>query len=229
MNILGIETSSSWGSVAVVKDDRIVFASYLDIKVTHSERLLPQIDTALKQSVMELKDLDLIAISNGPGSFTGLRIGLAAAKGLCFSDEIPLYPMNTLKVLAGNLYGNELPILAFMDARMQEVYAALYTPDCKEIIPPCNALPLEFLSRIDQKVTLAGDGVAKYKAIIEASGIQYKTVPTHQNIPTAMTLVSLALLDNPSPVFNFQYISDLEPWYLRKSQAELNKISRNHE
>ena len=121
MNILGIETSSSWGSVAVVKDDRIVFSSYLDIKVTHSERLLPQIDAALKSSSLQISDLDIIAISNGPGSFTGLRIGLAAAKGLSFPHEIPLYPVNTLRLLAANLYGNEFPILSFMDARMQEV------------------------------------------------------------------------------------------------------------
>jgi tRNA threonylcarbamoyladenosine biosynthesis protein TsaB len=223
LNILGIETSSSWGSVAVVKDDRIVFSSYLDIKVTHSERLLPQIDRALKSSSLTISDLDVIAISNGPGSFTGIRIGLAAAKGLCFADSIPLYPVNTLRVLAGNLYGNELPIAVFMDARMQEVYAALYTPDLKEIIAPCNALPAAFLSKITGKVTMVGDGVKKYQQLITDSGIEYKTVMPHQNIPTAMTLVSLTMHDNPDLKFNFETISELEPWYLRKSQAELNK------
>ncbi|MCF7912900.1 MAG: tRNA (adenosine(37)-N6)-threonylcarbamoyltransferase complex dimerization subunit type 1 TsaB [Candidatus Cloacimonetes bacterium] len=229
MNILGIETSSSWGSVAVVKDDRIVFSSYLDIKVTHSERLLPQIDTALRSSSLALADLDAIAISNGPGSFTGIRIGLAAAKGLCFADEIPLYPVNTLRVLAANLYGSKLPILSFMDARMQEIYAALYTPDLQEIIAPCNAKPAEFLARIDQPVVIIGDGVIRFKDLIIESKIDYKTALPHQNIPTAMTLVSLILHDNPQLSFDFETISALEPWYLRKSQAELNKKTKRED
>ena len=223
MNILGIETSSSWGSVAVVKDDRIVFASYLDIKVTHSERLLPQIDTALKSSSMQISDLDIIAISNGPGSFTGLRIGLAAAKGLSFPHEIPLYPVNTLRLLAANLYGNELPILSFMDARMQEVYAALYTPFLQEIIPPCNAKPAEFLAQIDQPVIITGDGISRYRDLISDLKIKYKTALPHQRIPTAMTLVSLTMMEKPDHNFDFETVSSLEPWYFRKSQAELNK------
>ncbi len=223
MNILGMETSSSWGSVAVVKDDRIVFSSYLDIQVTHSERLLPQIDVALRQSKLSLANLDMIAISNGPGSFTGLRIGLAAAKGLCYANEIPLYPVNTLRLLAANLYGSELPIIAFMDARMQEVYAALFTPQLEEIISPCNALPADFLAKIDQRVIMAGDGVKKYHSIIEEAALEYQSAMEHQNIPNAFTLVSLILHERNPVSFNFDTISNLEPWYLRKSQAELIK------
>lgn len=223
MNILGIETSSTWGSVAIVKDDRLVFSTYLDIKLTHSERLLPQIDYALNQSKIKLGELDLIAVSNGPGSFTGVRIGLAAAKGLCFPDEIPVYPVNTLRLLAANLYGNKYPILPFIDARMQQVYAAIYDHELIEIIAPCCTDPLEFLSKIDQKVTIIGNGVDRYEDLIKENLMDFSVVPLHQSIPTAQTLVSLALYDKPDLEFNFQFISSLEPYYLRKSQAELNK------
>ena len=227
MNILGIETSSSWGSVAVVKDDRIVFSSYLDIKVTHSERLLPQIDIALKSSSLQISDLDIIAISNGPGSFTGLRIGLAAAKGLCFPDEIPVYPVNTLRLLAANLYGNKYPILPFIDARMQQVYTALYDHELKEIIAPCCTDPLDFLLKIDQKVTIIGNGVDRYEELVKKNLMDFSVVPLYQSIPTAQNLVSLALFDKPDLEFDFQFVSSLEPYYLRKSQAELNKNKEN--
>ena len=83
MNILALSTTSSSGSIAIYKEDHISYINHLDIKITHSERLLPQIDAGLKNSKIGIPDIDLVAIANGPGSFTGVRIGLATAKGVC--------------------------------------------------------------------------------------------------------------------------------------------------
>lgn len=223
MNILAICTTSSSGSIAVCKESKIVFSSYLDIKITHSERLMPQLDFGLKQAKLQLADLDLITVANGPGSFTGIRIGLATAKGICMGKEIPLYPVNTLELLAHNAYGTNLLILPFIDAKMDEVYAALYTAQMQEIITPQNAKPAEFLKMIDEPVLILGDGVQKYLSIIEASKIDYRSVLPHQHIPHASTLLSMALQLPQIPAYDFDFIADLQPYYLRKSQAELVK------
>jgi tRNA threonylcarbamoyladenosine biosynthesis protein TsaB len=223
LNILALSTTSSSGSIAICKDDIITFISFLDIKITHSERLMPQIDFGLKQCKMTMNDIDLIAIANGPGSFTGIRIGLATAKGLCMGKQIPLYPVNTLKLLAYNAFGTNLHILPFIDAKMDEVYAALYEPNMQEKISPQNADPFEFLQRINEPVLIIGDGVTKYTDKIKKSGIKHKTALPHQHIPMASTLISMALQLPEIPKYNFDEIADLQPYYLRKSQAELVK------
>ena len=118
MNILALSTTSTSGSIAIYKENSIAFISYLDIRITHSERLMPQIAFGLEQSNIELKNLDLVIIANGPGSFTGIRIGLATAKGICMAHEIPLLPVNTLELLAYNLFGSNRDILPFIHSRM---------------------------------------------------------------------------------------------------------------
>ena len=223
MNILAICSTSSSGSIAVCKDNMITFISFLDIKVTHSERLMPQIDFGLKQSKMCLDDIDLICIANGPGSFTGIRIGLATAKGLCMGKQIPLFAVNTLELLAYNFKGFHLPIMPFIDAKMSEVYAALYDGNINEIIPPQNAKPDDFLSKINNNVLIVGDAANLFKQQIETSGIEYQLGLPHLNIPMASTLISMSLDLQEIPKYDFEVISALHPNYLRKSQAELVK------
>lgn len=227
LNILAICTASSSGSIAICRDREISFISFLDIKVTHSERLMPQLDFGLRQCKITLADIDLIAVANGPGSFTGIRIGLATAKGLCMGKEIPLYPVNTLELLAYNAFGTNLPILPFIDAKMGEVYAALYSPEMKVLIEPQNADPAEFLSQIKEPVFMLGDGVQKYEKIITESGIEFIKALPHQNIPLASTLISMSLKLPEIPKYDFDFIADLQPYYLRKSQAELVKEERD--
>ncbi len=226
MNILALDASSTSGSIAISKNSRISFSIYLDIRITHSERLMPQIDFGLKQCQIEVQDLDLICLGNGPGSFTGIRIGLATAKGLCMGNNIPLKPFNTLEMLAYNVYGHELPVLTLLDAKMEEVYAALYSSRIKEIIPPQNAKPIDFLNQIKEKVVIVGDGAIKYKDIIDKSGIQYELALPHQNIPLASSMISMIQKLKKIPEFDFDFIANLEPYYLRKSQAELAKFGK---
>ncbi len=222
MNILALCTTSTSGSIAIYKENSIAFISYLDIRITHSERLMPQIAFGLKQSGIELKDVDLVTIANGPGSFTGIRIGLATAKGICMAHKIPLLPINTLELLAYNLFGSSRQILPLIDARMGEVYAALYSSHIEQLIPPQNVKPADFLQKISKPVVIVGDGLASYRKIIERSEIDFESALPHQNIPLASILISIALR-NPVPDYNFDQISELEPFYLRKSQAEIAK------
>jgi tRNA threonylcarbamoyladenosine biosynthesis protein TsaB len=183
---------------------------------------MPQIAFGLEQSNIELKDLDIVTIANGPGSFTGIRIGLATAKGICMAHEIPLLPVNTLELLAYNLFGSNRDILPFIDARMGEVYAALYSSHIKQLIPPQNVKPAGFLQKISKPVVIVGDGLASYRKIIEQSKIDFLPALPHQNIPLASTLISIALR-NPIPDYNFDQIAELEPFYFRKSQAEITR------
>ncbi len=223
MNILALDTSSSWGSVAVSRNDRLVCISYLNIKATHSERLILQIDKCLKDSDMCLDELDLIIYSNGPGSFTGLRIGLATVKGICTAKQIPLFPVNSLYSMAYNLFGCQADIVPFIDAKMNEVYAAVYDKDLQVLIPPQNDKPGLFLKKINRPAIIIGDGVVKYIQFInESCNIIAKGMP-HQNLIIASTLISMAINEKIAPEFDFDAISNLEPYYYRKSQAEINK------
>lgn len=220
MNILALSTTSSSGSIAIYKEDHISYINHLDIKITHSERLLPQIDAGLKNSKIGISDIDLVTIANGPGSFTGVRIGLATAKGICMAHNIPLLPINTLELLANNIAFSTRNILAFIDARMAEVYAALYSPELEIILQETNTKPAEFLKLIKEPVIIVGDGAKEFKNEILESGIDHTFCLEHQNIPLASTLISIAL-KSKIPDYDFESISVLEPYYLRKSQAEL--------
>ncbi len=220
MNILALSTTSSSGSIAIYKDDHISYINHLDIKITHSERLLPQIDAGLKNSKIGISDIDLVTIANGPGSFTGVRIGLATAKGICMAHNIPLLPINTLELLANNVAFSNRNILAFIDARMAEAYAALYSPELEIILQETNTKPEDFLKLIKEPVIIVGDGAKEFKNEILESGIDHTFCLEHQNIPLASTLISIAL-KSKIPEYDFESISELEPYYLRKSQAEL--------
>lgn len=223
MNILALDTSSTSGSIALSKNDRIVYVSYLDIRKTHSERLMVQVKEALEQNKINIDDIDLICLANGPGSFTGIRIGLATAKGLSYGKQIPLVAFNNLELLAANIYGNQRPILSFVDAKMGEVYTALYRADLAELISPRNCKPEEILNLIDMPITVIGTGVEVFKQKLEESGIDYLQVLPHQAINLATSCLSLAMKLAEKPEYNFTEIAELEPYYLRKSQAEINK------
>jgi tRNA threonylcarbamoyladenosine biosynthesis protein TsaB len=227
LNILALDTSSSFGTIAVAKNDRLIYLSVIDIQATHSERLMPQIDYGMKMAQLSMKDLDLICVGNGPGSFTGIRIGLATAKGLCLGNDIPLLPFNTLAIIANNLYKPQYPVLVLLDAKMNEVYGALYSPEMEIIIPPQNAEPAELFKQIQQKVIITGDGVARYKSVLEEQEIEFETVLAHQNILYASTMIGLVLHQNIIPKYDFDFIADLEPYYLRRSQAEIIKARKS--
>ncbi|MCF7858754.1 MAG: tRNA (adenosine(37)-N6)-threonylcarbamoyltransferase complex dimerization subunit type 1 TsaB [Candidatus Cloacimonetes bacterium] len=231
MNILALSTTSTSGSIAIYKADHISYINHLDIKTTHSERLLPQIEAGLKNSKLDISEINLVTLANGPGSFTSIRIGLATAKGICLANEIPLEPINTLEMLAHNVIPTHRNILTIIDAKMSEVYAALFTPEMQVLIAARNSTPKQFLSMIDVPVIIVGDGGKLYKQEILDNGIDFLFCQEHQNVPLASTLISI-VLEREIPEYDFNQISSLEPYYLRKSQAELirnEKIKKKRE
>ena len=126
MKILGIDSSGMVASVALVEDDVVIAEYTMNHKRTHSETLLPMIDEIVRTSEMKLDELDAIAIAAGPGSFTGLRIGAATAKGLALANDIPIVPVKTCEGLAFNMWGAEGLVCPIVDARRNQVYTGVY-------------------------------------------------------------------------------------------------------
>ena len=125
MNILAVDTAGKTAGVALLQDDRLLYEVYLDAGMTHSETLMPMIDTCLKMCGMTCADIDLYGVNAGPGSFTGLRIGLAAVKGLAFPRETLCAPVSTLEALAAAHTGKGT-VLCALDARRAQVYSAAF-------------------------------------------------------------------------------------------------------
>jgi tRNA threonylcarbamoyladenosine biosynthesis protein TsaB len=226
MNILAFDTSSSSGSIALSINGLIKYASYFDILITHSETLLPQVDLGLKTNNLTIKDIQALIITNGPGSFTGLRIGLATAKGICLANEIPLITYSTLQLLSSNCFGSKLPILSMIDAKMNEIYCALYSPELEEIISPMTIKPEDLVSLIKEPVVAVGSGYLKYGSELIRLGLNLTPALPHQHLPMATGLFSLLQLIPSDFIYNFDAIADLEPMYLRKSQAEVARDKR---
>ena len=141
MIILGIESAALTASVAVVTDDLLTAEYTVNHKITHSQTLLPMLDEIVRMTQTDKHAVDAIAVSAGPGSFTGLRIGAATAKGLGLALNRPLVPVPTLDAAAFNLYGTEALICPVMDARRNQVYNGLYhCADHLETVEPSRAI-----------------------------------------------------------------------------------------
>ncbi len=236
MKILAIDTSGLVCTVAVVEDDRLLAEFSIQHKITHSELLLPMLEQIRDRISLDLNSVDAIAVSAGPGSFTGLRIGAATVKGLCLAANKPLVAVPTLDALAYNMYGNENIICPMMDARRSQVYTGIYTfvPEKenekqKELkysmrtIMPQAALSVEDiaakLNEIGKTVVLLGDGVPVYRdRLDELLKVNYVIVPALSNRQRAASLAVLGgvyLREGKA-----QESDNFSPEYLRASQAE---------
>ena len=138
MKILAIDTSTMLGGIAIMDDLTLIAETRLNVKSTHSERLMTEIEHCLKQSSLKISDIDVFAVAIGPGSFTGLRIGLSAVKGLSYATGKPIVSVPTLDALALNFPYSRYPVCTMLDARKKEVYAALFKweDDNKTELPP---------------------------------------------------------------------------------------------
>ena len=236
MFVIGIESSALVASVAIASEDRLVAEYTMNNAKTHSQTLLPMLAEIVKAAGLELKDIDAIAISRGPGSFTGLRIGSATAKGLGLALEKPLIEVPTLDAMAYNLYGagNAL-VCPIMDARRQEVYSGVYEfvrseeePENLELrtVEEESAGPvlrlIERLNAIGQSVIFLGDGVPVYREIIaEHMTCPYSLAPQHLDRQRAAAVAALGLkLFKQGICVN---AAGHAPTYLRVSQAEREK------
>lgn len=224
MKILGIDTSTMAANVAVLEDDKLICEYTINTKKTHSQKLMPMIENMLKLSDLDIKEIDAIAICVGPGSFTGLRIGMATAKAMAHVNNIPLIGVNSLEILGANMDLCNRNICSILDAQRNQVYMNKYIlkddkiTELEEIsIKPIDEL-LEEISSSNEDWVLVGEAVYKYKEKIkEISNI---TIPSPaNNITKASTLCFVArdkMLANDQ-VYNCYNIN---PMYIRKSQAE---------
>lgn len=229
--LLGIDTSTSCGTVALASELGLVAEYNLNIERTHSARLLPILKGMLGYTGLSLSRIDLVAVAQGPGSFTGLRIGIAAAKALAFALNKPIVGIPTLDVLAHNTPQCRLSICAALDARKSEVFAAFYrsNPDnpgagLSRLSDYLCVTPEGLAERIVTPVLLLGDGVVRYGDIVRrrsGSGLVF-FAPSELNYPRASVLCRLAFEKWCQE--GGLHPRDLRPLYVRPSDAELNRL-----
>ena len=188
MLLLAIESSGLVASVAIMSEDKLIGEYTTNFKKTHSQTLLPMLDEVVRMTGISLDDVDAIAVSGGPGSFTGLRIGAATAKGLGLALDKPLIHVPTVDALAYNLFGTNQVICPIMDARRQQTYTGLYkftdgTMDT--VLPQCVVGIQEIIEKINEMgeaVTFLGDGVPVFREYIEENlKVPFSFAPAHCN------------------------------------------------
>jgi len=219
---LAIETATLAGGAALLDEDRVIGLSSLDIALTHSERLMAMIDRLLEDCGRDIAGVDALAVSIGPGSFTGLRVGLATVKGLALALGLPVAPVPTLDALAGNLPFADAPVCPILDARKGEVYLSLYRWDGQAMRRECEYLalsPRAAAERLKPPVIVLGDGVTSCLPYLAHLGAGLRVAPASLMAPSAAVVGRLGrqALAAGQAVF----AESLEPLYLRPSEARL--------
>lgn len=230
MLILAIDSATPVAGVALLNGEKLIKEEFSNYKKTHSETLMLMVDRVLKECQCTIQQVDAFAVTTGPGSFTGLRIGLAAVKGLSMATGKPVVAVSTLDTLAHNLWGNDALVCPLLDARKQEVYCGFY--DVTDVVP--NTLsenlacsPAEFTvkalkvarERNKDRIILLGDGYYPYAEFFQAElGNSLRIPPPHLMLPRAAALGSLGLKKAHNG--EFEDIFKLRPVYFRLSEAE---------
>ena len=225
MKVLAIESSAVTASVAIMTEDTLIAEYTINYKKTHSQTLLPMIDEICRMTETNVSDCDIIAVSNGPGSFTGLRIGAATGKGLALALDKPMVAVPTLEAMAYNLYGDDRIICPVMDARRGHLYSGLYRFENGKLITVHEQCLISYeelagiLNEVKEQVVFVGDGIAVAKDYFKDNLIcDYTFSPASLRTQRASS-VALAAVDMANEGKTIS--SDmLKPDYLRPSQAE---------
>lgn len=231
MNILAIDASGIAGSIAYMKDNKLIGEYYICDKLTHSETIMPMMEHMRQLLGLELNAIDVIAVTSGPGSFTGLRIGVTTAKALALALDKPIIGVPTLDAIAHNITHTESIICPIMDARRNQVYTALYKWENKELLRLTDYMAIDIddylhqLSDNYEKIIFLGDGVWQYKDRIEEQ-LEKKAefAASYLNLQRAGTLTEIASKEYDKG--NAVSASEFVPMYLRKSQAEREREAR---
>mgnify|MGYP004691006187 FL=1 len=231
MKILGLDSSGIVASVAIVEDDALIAEYTVNYKKTHSQTLLPMLDEIAKMTELDLNSIDAIAVAAGPGSFTGLRIGSATAKGLGLALKKPLIAIPTVEGLAYNLYDISGLICPIMDARRKQVYTGIYrfTDHQLKVVEDQMAVPMETviekLNQYGEAVTFLGDGVPVFHELIaEKMTVPYSFAPAHVNKQRAAAVAALGEIYYRQG--KTETAMEHVPDYLRVSQAERERAER---
>lgn len=229
MKILAIDTSATAASVCLAVEDKILGSFYTNTALTHSQTLVPMVEQVLKTTQTDVDELDYIAVNAGPGSFTGVRIGVAAAKGIAFKNNLPCVSVSTLESMAYNMLGSDCVVCAVMDARCSQVYNALFKISGDKVERLCEDRALALselkpeLEEISEKIILVGDGADLTAKYLENSLSNVFLAPVNNQIQNASSTAMAAI----KSICENKTITpaELMPTYLRLPQAqrELNK------
>ena len=231
MIILAFDSTAKAASVAVCDGDKLLALYNIDNGLTQSELLLPMAENMLKSLKLSFADVDLLACAVGPGSFTGVRIGVALVKGIAFGRDIPCVSVSTLDELAENLAGLEGIIVPCMDARRQQVYTATYRgkDGALEKLTEDRAIAIselaeELKSYAGEPIYLSGDGYAVAKRGLTAAGVELRETPELLITENAYSVARIAKRKYDAG----EYTNDLEiaPTYLRMPQAERERLEK---
>lgn len=234
MKILGLDSSGLVASVAVVEEGNLLAEYTVNYKKTHSQTLLPMLDEIVKMIELDLNTIDAIAVAGGPGSFTGLRIGSATAKGLGFALGKPLVHVPTVDGLAYNLWGSSDLVCPLMDARRNQAYTGLYDfagGKMAVLREQCAVGIEEIIASVNQEARPAiflGDGVPVFQGYIsENCKVPFRFAPAHMNKQRGAAIASLALLYFQAG--RIQTAAEHRPDYLRLSQAERERLAKEQQ
>lgn len=230
MKILALESSAIAASVAICEEEKLIAETFLNTGFTHSETLLPMVETLLSSTGLSLSDIDLIGVATGPGSFTGLRIGVSTAKGLAWANDLPCAACSTLESMAWNVSALEGEICTAMDARRGQIYYAGFQSDGERIwrLTEDQAISLDDLAwRLGKDAGtqfVVGDGAKIcYEAFLE-NGVPARLAPQNLRIQRAWGVARSALRQ----FYEGKLITGekLKPSYLRLSQAERERLQQ---
>lgn len=225
MKVLAVDTSSTVAAVAIIEDEMLLGEYFINNKKTHSQKLMPMIKELMDSLGLIPEDIDIYAASVGPGSFTGLRIGVTSIKAMAYALEKPVISVPTLDALAYNAQDSSALICPIMDARNNQVYTALYRFVDKGISRESEymALPIEELMHMlintGKKICFVGDGVDRHKEYLHNElGEKCSFAPHNLILNKASSVAQLALIS--AKAGKLENPVDMVPFYLRKSQAE---------
>lgn len=224
MYILAIDSSTYFLSVAVSKNDKILSSYHRFIGKKHSSKLFPVINSLLKKSEISLKNLDAIAISIGPGSFTGLRIGVAAVKGFAFGKNIPIVKVPTLDIIAHNGFGFKGTICPILDAKKNNIYSCIYSSNGSGLKRKSGYSLMsinKLLERLKGDILFLGDAIPIYKdAILKNKNTAPKFAEQKLWYPDARIVCKLATEKFVKE--EFTKIDELEPMYLYSQYVQIS-------
>lgn len=223
MKILALDCSAGPASVAVLADGNIIASSFVNVKLTHSQTLLPMVKNTLDSALLTLEDIDAFAINNGPGSFTGIRIGISAVNGLASPSNKPCAQISTLESIAYLFKNTDCIVCSVMDARCNQVYNALFRVKDTKVTRLCDDRAvladevIKELDLIDEKVIIAGDGAKLFEQFAKSkTNILIAQEPLRYQNACGVALSAQEKILKENTVKP----SELSPFYLRLPQAE---------
>lgn len=231
MKVLAVDAAGKALSLAIAEEDKLIASATLNVGLTHSQRLLPMLSALLESAALTMQDIDMVAVVNGPGSFTGLRIGIATAKGLAEAAGCPLLTVSTLEAEAWAARGMGAYICPLLDARRNEVYTALYDESGAEIWPAMAIAPDELAARLTEFAN--GCPGARFVLVGDAAALYIDKMREMLAAPVLLTSPDKRMFGAPGCAFlALERAEQATPpeqaqaFYLRLSEAERNRLAK---